>query len=159
MNLKQKTEILMAIRAPRMQRNRGRSPMMRRNVLRRANGKCEVCACSILDILHLHHIRPVAKGGVSEIINLILICPNCHALAHLCARVLSAGNGEDAAIYALGEAGIDAATAEKLVLIGTEQAMVTYAGNIVPRPQDEKLVENIISDELKGTTEPVTVGD
>ena len=38
---------------------------MRRNVIRRADAKCEVCAYPILDILNVHHIVPVGKGDLS----------------------------------------------------------------------------------------------
>ena len=31
--------------------------------------------------LELHHIEPVAKGGVATWDNVILICPNCHRMA------------------------------------------------------------------------------
>ena len=29
-----------------------------------------------------HHIIPIAQGGTNDEENLILLCPNCHALAH-----------------------------------------------------------------------------
>jgi predicted HNH restriction endonuclease len=31
---------------------------------------------------HLHHVIPVAKGGGNEADNLVVLCPNCHAMAH-----------------------------------------------------------------------------
>jgi hypothetical protein len=34
-------------------------------------------------ILHIHHIVPVFCGGTNERSNLIALCPNCHAAAHL----------------------------------------------------------------------------
>ena len=33
-------------------------------------------------ILHAHHIIPIACGGPDTIVNLIVLCPNCHAIAH-----------------------------------------------------------------------------
>ena len=30
----------------------------------------------------IHHIIPVKDGGTDEATNLIMLCPNCHALAH-----------------------------------------------------------------------------
>ena len=30
----------------------------------------------------VHHIIPVCKGGKNELLNLIVLCPNCHRLAH-----------------------------------------------------------------------------
>ena len=37
-------------------------------------------------ILHVHHIVPVSFGGGDEPSNLVVICPNCHALAHTLTR-------------------------------------------------------------------------
>lgn len=34
-------------------------------------------------LLHAHHIRPVSKGGSHDFENFVLVCPNCHAIAHL----------------------------------------------------------------------------
>lgn len=48
--------------------------------------------CSVCDwkppggewrMLHAHHVVPVRHGGSDEFSNLILLCPNCHALVHL----------------------------------------------------------------------------
>lgn len=33
-------------------------------------------------LLHAHHIVPVACGGPDHPSNLLLLCPNCHAIAH-----------------------------------------------------------------------------
>lgn len=32
--------------------------------------------------LHLHHIKPLSKGGSNKITNLILLCENCHSKEH-----------------------------------------------------------------------------
>lgn len=37
-------------------------------------------------LLHKHHIVPRANGGQDEKSNLIHLCPNCHALAHILIR-------------------------------------------------------------------------
>jgi hypothetical protein len=33
-------------------------------------------------VLHLHHVKPRAAGGSDDPSNLILLCANCHQLAH-----------------------------------------------------------------------------
>lgn len=33
-------------------------------------------------ILHAHHVVPVSCGGADAVENLIVLCPNCHAVAH-----------------------------------------------------------------------------
>lgn len=33
-------------------------------------------------MMHAHHVVPVAAGGADQAGNLVLLCPNCHALAH-----------------------------------------------------------------------------
>jgi predicted HNH restriction endonuclease len=53
---------------------------------------CEVCQWDArklgwgdyvaLAVLHAHHIVPVACGGQDTDSNFVLLCPNCHALAH-----------------------------------------------------------------------------
>lgn len=32
--------------------------------------------------LHLHHVRPLSKGGSNKIVNLIFLCENCHSKEH-----------------------------------------------------------------------------
>ena len=34
------------------------------------------------DGLDIHHVKPVCKGGSDDISNLLLLCPNCHRVAH-----------------------------------------------------------------------------
>ena len=51
-------------------------------------GKCAICGWSAKSPVlrsngcELHHIIPVAEGGTEEWNNIILLCPNCHRLAH-----------------------------------------------------------------------------
>lgn len=51
--------------------------------------RCEVCRWRVPKILmqgetllNLHHVIPVQCGGSNEGGNLVMICPNCHAIAH-----------------------------------------------------------------------------
>jgi len=48
---------------------------------------CEVCGYSFKlqdsSRLHIHHMRPTEHGGSNCARNLITLCPNCHAIAHI----------------------------------------------------------------------------
>lgn len=59
----------------------------RRAVESRAGAKCEVCGYgdgmpSLASIFSVHHMVPVQYGGSDSTENLILLCQNCHKLAH-----------------------------------------------------------------------------
>ena len=41
---------------------------------------CYICGYSLFT--EKHHIIPLAKGGVDEVKNKIVLCPNCHRAAH-----------------------------------------------------------------------------
>jgi 5-methylcytosine-specific restriction endonuclease McrA len=47
-------------------------------------GACE--GCNVLmpdpDMMHVHHVTPVSRGGSNAPDNVVLLCPNCHAVAH-----------------------------------------------------------------------------
>jgi len=42
-------------------------------------------------IMHAHHVVPLACGGPDVSVNLVLLCPNCHALAHRLGRMTLTG--------------------------------------------------------------------
>lgn len=44
--------------------------------------QCDYCGENTKEILQLHHIIPVSKGGSNDFNNLVLLCPNCHIKAH-----------------------------------------------------------------------------
>lgn len=62
---------------------------------------CEACDWShpmpeATKVMHVHHVVPISRGGDNEETNLILLCPNCHAVAHLLMdRGLSAATRDD----------------------------------------------------------------
>lgn len=68
--------------------------------------RCEACAWtppSALDVeglspagdmLHAHHVYPVAMGGVDAASNLVVLCPTCHAVAHRLSLVRADTTGE-----------------------------------------------------------------
>jgi len=49
------------------------------NIYTKYGGKCAVC--SFDEVVEVHHIKPRRIGGSDELENLILLCPNHHALA------------------------------------------------------------------------------
>ncbi|KAF7787008.1 hypothetical protein PRUB_a3852 [Pseudoalteromonas rubra] len=65
-----------------------RSSVIRRKVLLRAKGKCEVCSLDGFTTksgdkyLETHHIVPLSEGGDDSYENVIALCPNDHRKAH-----------------------------------------------------------------------------
>lgn len=65
-----------------------RSPQVRRYVLERAKGCCELCGAKGFKTssgsiyLESHHIQPLSDGGDDSIDNVIALCPNHHREAH-----------------------------------------------------------------------------
>lgn len=59
------------------------TPKLRMKVLKRDLRRCLICGQRPADdpniILHVHHIRPFGKGGVTTEKNLITLCHTCHA--------------------------------------------------------------------------------
>ncbi len=51
---------------------------IRAEAIKKYGNKCEFCEYGLC--LDTHHIIPKNKGGLHEIDNLIVLCPNCHAL-------------------------------------------------------------------------------
>lgn len=62
--------------------NRAPAPKLRMRVLKRDGMRCKICGRRPADNsdveLHLHHIRPWGKGGLTEDQNLITVCHTCH---------------------------------------------------------------------------------
>lgn len=65
-----------------------RSPEVRRQVLERARGKCELCKAEGFrtpdDRLYLetHHVVPLSEDGADSPQNVVAVCPNDHRKAH-----------------------------------------------------------------------------
>ncbi|HWX84649.1 MAG TPA: HNH endonuclease [Xanthobacteraceae bacterium] len=61
---------------------RAPTPKIRMQVLNRDGRRCRICGRRPDDdtdvILHVHHIRPWEKGGVTDIGNLVTLCHTCH---------------------------------------------------------------------------------
>lgn len=75
----------------RVQRTRSKGATRAKELkqLATSNGitTCEGCGWSVPDrignrVMHMHHVVPVANGGNNKRSNLVVICPNCHVIAH-----------------------------------------------------------------------------
>ena len=66
--------------------NKAPTPKHRMKIIKRDNYRCAICGRSPKsnsDIeLHVHHIRPFGKGGMTEDENLITLCHTCHNGLH-----------------------------------------------------------------------------
>lgn len=51
---------------------------IRMQAIKKYGNKCELCGYRL--VVESHHILPRKKGGLHEINNLMVLCPNCHAL-------------------------------------------------------------------------------
>ena len=63
----------------------------RQRVIEKQNGRCAVCRKKVAEKTssgrwscarlggQVHHAKPLRSGGTSDLINLILVCPSCHA--------------------------------------------------------------------------------
>jgi predicted restriction endonuclease len=51
---------------------------IRMQAIKKYGTKCELCGYRL--IVESHHILPKNRGGLHEINNLMVLCPNCHAL-------------------------------------------------------------------------------
>ncbi len=55
---------------------------IRKTLIERSNGRCEICSYGITVLLNAHHIFSVDEGGPGVPQNLIMLCPNCHDMVH-----------------------------------------------------------------------------
>ncbi|WP_439567191.1 HNH endonuclease [Sphingopyxis sp.] len=69
-----------------------RDPKVRKAVLRRANGMCELCGAKGFEMaggavyLETHHVIPLADRGDDDVFNVAALCPNDHRRAHYAQR-------------------------------------------------------------------------
>lgn len=66
------------------QTSRYEAKVMSAHVIKKQNGKCDICRSFLPWILELHHVIPVAKGGIGLDSNIVALCPNCHAIVEKC---------------------------------------------------------------------------
>ncbi len=108
-------------------RSRAQNPKVRMAIFERADSKCEICAFKFAPILHVHHIVPVSRGGRAKQSNLVLLCPNCHALAHRYLGKIFNPRWIDG----LASAGLNARQARRLLLVASTRARVAPDDEIV----------------------------
>lgn len=62
---------------------RAPNPKLRMQVIQRDRRRCRICGRNPDDntdlVLHVHHIRPWERGGLTDPANLITLCHTCHA--------------------------------------------------------------------------------
>lgn len=75
----------------KVRRHIGNIAVMRRVVISRANGHCQLCGMEApfkrpdgLPYLEVHHVIPVSEGGCDDVSNLVALCPNCHRMVDIC---------------------------------------------------------------------------
>ena len=65
-----------------------RDPAVRRSVLNRSGGRCELCGEEGFKMaggrvfLETHHVHPLSEGGSDTTTNVVALCPNHHREAH-----------------------------------------------------------------------------
>lgn len=65
-------------------KNTFKNPETRYKFMQDRGLKCGLCGYSKHPrILCIHHKIPCALGGTHNPLNLIVLCPNCHALEHI----------------------------------------------------------------------------
>ena len=66
-----------------------RNGAVKLNALKRANGKCQLCdqngpfKYKQSYYLEVHHVKPLADGGIDDLTNVVALCPNCHRKVHM----------------------------------------------------------------------------
>lgn len=131
-------------------RSRTRNLRVRRICFQRADFKCEICAYGFDSILLLHHIMPVQLGGPASARNLIVLCPNCHALVHRYSHHLRSSERKYPAwIGGLKRAGLSEQQAKRLLLVASKEARLTPGGSIVHKKDPSPLVSIIVDENGK----------
>jgi 5-methylcytosine-specific restriction endonuclease McrA len=114
-------------------RNKARTKGVRNEIYRRAGLACEICRFGFHTILNIHHIKPVQFGGSSHRWNLVLLCPNCHGLAHHYQHHRQPERYE-AWTRGLMSCGLSEAQARRLLLIASSEARINDDGSIESAP-------------------------
>lgn len=55
----------------------------RERILNIFSRRCQVCGLNVTELLEIHHLFPISKGGGNEWDNLSLLCPTCHKALHI----------------------------------------------------------------------------
>ncbi len=63
--------------------NAYKGTLLKEKVAQKRGGVCEKCHMENYAILQIHHKKERYKGGADAMMNLELLCPNCHTAHHL----------------------------------------------------------------------------
>lgn len=75
--------LILALESKNKKKIRAEQTTIKKRILKRQKiAHCEYCGNKTKEILQIHHIEPIAKGGNNNLDNLIILCPNCHKSAH-----------------------------------------------------------------------------
>jgi predicted restriction endonuclease len=122
---------------------RSAAERFRARIVGRCLSKCEICCYydpTWGELLRVHHIVHVSKGGRSSMANLIALCSNCHAAAHLFNHKKFQHGGTlfrplpfDERVKIVMEYGYQFVAAEKMTLIASESVLMDRKGGIFHR--------------------------
>ena len=62
--------------------DRTASRRLRNQAVQEEGAACYVCGFDFAAVLNLHHFNPLGNGGNDTADNWVMLCPNCHAVAH-----------------------------------------------------------------------------
>lgn len=75
--------LILALESKNKKKIRAEQTTIKKRILKKQKiAHCEYCGNKTKEILQIHHIEPIAKGGNNNLDNLIILCPNCHKSAH-----------------------------------------------------------------------------
>lgn len=122
-------------RGKQRSRNKARTKGVRRELMARADRSCEICRFNFWSSLLVHHIKHVQYGGRASLRNLIVLCPNCHALVHHYShwRKPHLYPAWKRGIMSCGRTEIEA---ERILIIASQEAVVDNDGVIISWPDD-----------------------
>jgi len=135
-------------RVKQRSRNRARTKGVRREAMARANQVCEACHFNFWSILVVHHIIPVQFGGSARRFNLIVLCPNCHALVHHYSHYRRPERHEDWTRGLMGS-GLTEDQAKRIILVASKEAIVNDDGSIEPHENPWYSTRYVLIDEPK----------
>lgn len=112
----------------------------RSRIVGRARGRCEVCGYydpTWGELLQVHHIVHVSRGGRSSISNLIALCSNCHSAVHLFNHkkfqhggILFRSLSFDERVKMVMKYGYQPVPAERMTLIASEGVLMDRKGGV-----------------------------
>lgn len=75
-----KKEALRTLKSIRQRALRNEAERLKKEIVQSV-GFCEVCGCSFIPVLQIHHVLPISKFGNNDN-NILCVCPTCHKTIH-----------------------------------------------------------------------------